>query len=100
MPTGCGFARSTREAGTPVQVVCGAPNARTGLVSVFSAPGTYIPGKNLTIAAGVIRGVESNGMLCSAAELELSDDHDGIIELPDDAPVGMPYGPMRVSTIR
>ena len=78
--------------GTPVQVVCGAPNARTGLVGVFSAPGTYIPGKDLTIAAGVIRGVESNGMLCSAAELELSDDHDGIIELPEDAPVGMPYG--------
>ena len=79
-------------AGSPVQVVCGAPNARTGLVSVFSAPGTYIPGKNLTIAAGVIRGVESNGMLCSAAELELSGDHDGIIELPADAPVGTPYG--------
>ena len=78
--------------GTPVQVVCGAPNARTGLVSVFSAPGTYIPGKNLTIAAGVIRGVESNGMLCSAAELELSEDHDGIMELPGDAPVGMSYG--------
>ena len=78
--------------GTPVQVVCGAPNARTGLVSVFSAPGTYIPGKDLTIAAGVIRGVESNGMLCSAAELELSEDHDGIMELPGDAPVGMSYG--------
>ncbi len=79
-------------AGSPVQVVCGAPNARTGLVSVFSAPGTYIPGKNLTITAGVIRGVESNGMLCSAAELELSEDHDGIIELPDDAPIGVAYG--------
>lgn len=79
-------------AGSPVQVVCGAPNARTGLVGVFSAPGTYIPGKALTIAAGVIRGVESNGMLCSAAELELSGDHDGIIELPADAPVGTPYG--------
>ncbi len=79
-------------AGSPVQVVCGAPNARTGLVGVFSAPGTFIPGKNLTLGAGVIRGVESNGMLCSAAELDLSDDHDGIIELPDDAPVGTPYG--------
>ena len=78
--------------GSPVQVVCGAPNARTGLVSVFSAPGTYIPGKDLTIAAGVIRGVESNGMLCSAAELELSEDHDGILELPLDAPIGAPYG--------
>src|ERR1700734_697473 len=77
--------------GDPVQVVCGAPNARTGMKSVFSPVGTYIPGKKLTLAKGVIRGVESNGMLCSAAELELSEDHDGIIELPDDAPVGVPY---------
>ena len=74
-----------------MQVVCGAPNARTGMKSVFSPVGTYIPGKKLTLAKGVIRGVESNGMLCSAAELELSEDHDGIIELPDDAPVGVPY---------
>ena len=72
-------------------MVCGAPNARTGLKSVFSPVGTYIPGKKLTLARGVIRGVESNGMLCSAAELELSEDHDGIIELPGDAPVGVPY---------
>src|SRR5271165_208567 len=50
--------------GEPVQVVCGAPNARTGLKSVFSPVGTYIPGKKLTLAKGVIRGVESNGMLC------------------------------------
>src|SRR5579863_8759596 len=77
--------------GAPVQVVCGAPNARTGMRSVFSPVGTFIPGKNITLAKGVIRGVESNGMLCSAAELEVSDDHDGIIELPDDAPVGMLY---------
>jgi phenylalanyl-tRNA synthetase beta chain len=77
--------------GDPVQVVCGAPNARTGMKSVFSPVGTYIPGKKLTLAKGVIRGVESNGMLCSAAELELSEDHDGIIELPDDAPVGVAY---------
>ncbi len=75
----------------PVQVVCGAPNARTGMKSVFSPVGTYIPGKKITLAKGVIRGVESNGMLCSAAELELSNDHDGIMELPDDAPVGVPY---------
>ena len=79
-------------AGAPVQVVCGAPNARSGLVTVFSAPGTYIPGKDMTIASGVIRGVESNGMLCSASELGLSEEHDGILELPDDAPVGRPYG--------
>ena len=77
--------------GAPVQVVCGAPNARSGMKSVFSPVGTYIPGKAITLAKGVIRGVESNGMLCSAAELELSNDHDGIIELPDDAPVGAPY---------
>ena len=77
--------------GAPVQVVCGAPNARTGMVSVFSPPGTYIPGKNITIGEGVIRGVESKGMLCSEAELELSTDHDGIIDLPADAPVGTPY---------
>jgi phenylalanyl-tRNA synthetase beta chain len=77
--------------GAPVQVVCGAPNARTGMKSVFSPVGTYIPGKKITLAKGTIRGVESNGMLCSAAELELSNDHDGIIELPDDAPVGLAY---------
>jgi phenylalanyl-tRNA synthetase beta chain len=75
----------------PTQVVCGAPNARTGMRSVFSPVGTYIPGKKITLAKGVIRGVESNGMLCSEAELELSTDHDGIIDLPEDAPVGKPY---------
>ena len=77
--------------GPPVQVVCGAPNARTGMRSVFSPPGTFIPGKGITLGAGVIRGVESNGMLCSEAELELSQDHDGIIDLPEDAPVGTPF---------
>jgi phenylalanyl-tRNA synthetase beta chain len=77
--------------GSPVQVVCGAPNARTGMKSVFAPPGTYIPGKNITLGVGTIRGVESAGMLCSAAELEISDDHDGIIDLPEDAPVGQPY---------
>ena len=75
----------------PVQVVCGAPNARTGMKSVFSPVGTYIPGKKITLTKGVIRGVESNGMLCSAMELELSDDHEGIIDLPAGAPVGVPY---------
>ena len=79
----------TGDGGAPVQVVCGAPNARAGLVSVFSPPGTYIPGKNITLGVGTIRGVESRGMLCSAAELQISDDHDGIIELPADAPVGV-----------
>ncbi len=77
--------------GPPVQVVCGAPNARTGMKSVFAPPGAFIPGKNITLGKGVIRSVESNGMLCSAAELELSNDHDGIIDLPADAPVGARY---------
>ncbi|MFN3615785.1 MAG: phenylalanine--tRNA ligase subunit beta, partial [Rubrimonas sp.] len=71
-----------------VQVVCGAPNARTGLVGVFAPPGTHVPGTGVDLKPGVIRGVESNGMLCSERELMLSDAHDGIIELPDDAPLG------------
>ncbi|MFT0878433.1 phenylalanine--tRNA ligase subunit beta [Rhodopseudomonas sp. G2_2311] len=79
------------DGGAPVQVVCGAPNARAGLVTVFAPPGTYIPAKDFTLGIGNIRGVESRGMLCSAAELEISEDHDGIIELPADAPVGTPY---------
>ncbi len=78
-------------ADAPVQVVCGAPNARTGMKSAFSPPGTYIPGKDMTLGKGVIRGVDSNGMLCSSAELQLSGDHDGILDLPEDAPVGMGY---------
>ena len=77
--------------GELIDVVCGAPNARTGLKSVFAFPGTYIPGKDMTIGKGNIRGQASNGMLCSNAELELSEDHDGIIELPEDAPVGVKY---------
>lgn len=77
--------------GKPIQVVCGAPNARAGMKGVFSAPGTFIPGKNITLAVGTIRGVESRGMLCSAAELMISDDHEGIIDLPADAPVGKSY---------
>jgi phenylalanyl-tRNA synthetase beta chain len=77
--------------GEPVQVVCGAPNARTGMKSVFAPPGTFIPGKNITLGVGTIRGVESRGMLVSAFELQLSDDHEGIIDLPQDAPVGQAY---------
>lgn len=77
--------------GSLIDVVCGAPNARTGLKSVFAFAGTYIPGKDITITKGNIRGQESNGMLCSGAELGLSNDHDGIIELPADAPIGVPY---------
>ncbi len=78
-------------AGAPLQVVCGAPNARAGLKTVFAAPGTYIPAKKFTLGKGVIRGVESLGMLCSASELELPGDADGIMELPEDAPVGAVY---------
>lgn len=81
----------TGDGSAPVQVVCGAPNARAGLISVFSPPGTYIPGKDITLGIGTIRGVESRGMLCSAAELQLSEDHDGILELPADAPLGKAY---------
>ena len=78
--------------GRPIQVVCGAPNARAGMKSVFAPPGTYVPGKDITLVVANVRGVESRGMLCSAAELEISDDHDGILDLPADAPVGQPYG--------
>lgn len=74
--------------GEPVQVVCGAPNARTGLLGVFGKPGDYIPGIDVTLSVGNIRDVESFGMMCSERELELSDEHDGIIDLPEDAPLG------------
>ncbi|MCC1481797.1 phenylalanine--tRNA ligase subunit beta [Roseibaca sp. Y0-43] len=74
-----------------VQVVCGAPNARTGLVGVFAPVGTHVPGTGVDLKPGVIRGQASNGMLCSERELELSDDHDGIIDLPADAPLGVRY---------
>jgi phenylalanyl-tRNA synthetase beta chain len=79
-------------AGDPVQVVCGAPNARAGMKGVFVPPGAYIPGKDVTLQVGTIRGVESRGMLVSEFELQLSDNHEGIIDLPDDAPVGANYG--------
>jgi len=77
--------------GDPVQVVCGAPNARTGMKGVFAPAGTRIPGTGIDLKPGNIRGAESNGMLCSERELLLSDDHHGIIDLPDDAPVGEAY---------
>ncbi|EJF85487.1 phenylalanine--tRNA ligase subunit beta [Bartonella rattimassiliensis] len=73
---------------TPIQVVCGAPNAREGLVGVLALPGTYVPGLDVTLSVGKIRGIESFGMMCSQAELELSSEHDGIIELPEDSPIG------------
>ena len=74
-----------------VQVVCGAPNARTGMKGVFAPPGSRIPGTGLDLKPGVIRGVESNGMLCSMREMGLGQDHDGIIDLAADAPVGAAF---------
>ncbi len=73
------------------QVVCGAPNARTGMKGVFAAPGSFIPGLESKLKPGKIRGVESNGMLVSEREMALSDEHEGIIDLPEDAPVGQPF---------
>src|SRR6478736_2937311 len=77
--------------GDEIQVVCGAPNARAGMIGVFGPPGAYIPGSDLTLKIAAIRGVESRGMMCSSRELELGEDHKGIIELPKDAPIGTPF---------
>lgn len=73
-----------------IQVVCGAPNAHTGMKAVLARPGVVIPASGETLKKGAIRGVESQGMLCSSRELKLGDDHDGIIVLPADAPIGVP----------
>ncbi|TXC73356.1 phenylalanine--tRNA ligase subunit beta [Sphingorhabdus soli] len=73
------------------QVVCGAPNARAGMKGVFAPPGTYVPGAGFTLKPAKIRDVESFGMMCSTRELELGEEHDGIIELPADAPVGTAF---------
>src|ERR1700758_4413544 len=72
-------------------VVCGAPNARTGMKGVFAPPGSFIPGTGITLRVGEIRGVRSAGMLLSAREMGLGEDHSGIVDLPEDAPVGEPY---------
>ncbi|SFI73077.1 phenylalanyl-tRNA synthetase beta subunit [Phyllobacterium sp. CL33Tsu] len=77
--------------GKPLQVVCGAPNARAGLIGAFASPGTYVPGIDITLSVGKIRGVESHGMMCSERELQMSDEHNGIIDLPEDAPVGTSF---------
>jgi phenylalanyl-tRNA synthetase beta chain len=74
-----------------VQVVCGAPNARAGMLGVFGPPGAYVPGSDLTLKVAAIRGVESRGMMCSVRELQIGEEHDGIIELPADAPVGTAF---------
>ncbi|MEO0690811.1 MAG: phenylalanine--tRNA ligase subunit beta [Pseudomonadota bacterium] len=74
--------------GEPLQVVCGAPNARAGMKGVLGLPGAVVPSNGMELRKAAIRGVESTGMMCSARELDLGDDHDGIIELPEDASVG------------
>jgi phenylalanyl-tRNA synthetase beta chain len=81
----------TGDGGEPLTIVCGAPNARAGLVGVLGLPGAVVPANGMELKVAAVRGVESNGMMCSTRELELGDDHDGIIELPNDAPVGMPF---------
>ena len=73
-----------------IQVVCGAPNARTGIKGIVALPGSYIPGTKMMLETGVIRGSESQGMLCSERELLISDEHTGIIELEGDWPIGTP----------
>lgn len=75
----------------PLQVVCGAPNARAGLVGVFGMPGAVVPANGMVLKVAAIRGVESNGMMCSSRELGLGEEHDGIIELPADAPIGTSF---------
>ncbi|PKP90212.1 MAG: phenylalanine--tRNA ligase subunit beta [Alphaproteobacteria bacterium HGW-Alphaproteobacteria-14] len=77
--------------GDPLQVVCGAPNARAGMKGVLGLPGAVVPANGMVLRKSAIRGVESNGMMCSVRELELGEDHDGIIELPDNAPVGTSF---------
>ncbi|WP_448502380.1 phenylalanine--tRNA ligase subunit beta [Sphingomonas sp.] len=77
--------------GAPLQVVCGASNARAGLVGVLGLPGAVVPANGMALKVSAIRGVKSNGMMCSSRELELGDDHDGIIELSDGAEVGMAF---------
>ncbi|NWH08868.1 MAG: phenylalanine--tRNA ligase subunit beta [Alphaproteobacteria bacterium] len=74
-----------------LQIVCGAPNARAGLKVVFAPEGSTIPGTGLHLKPATIRGVASNGMMCSEREMGLSQEHDGIIELPADAPIGAPF---------
>ena len=70
------------------QIVCGAPNARKGIKVAYAGVGTYVPGIDVTLSKAKIRGVESFGMMCSAKELVLGEDHGGIIEAPENAKVG------------
>jgi phenylalanyl-tRNA synthetase beta chain len=77
--------------GQPLQVVCGAPNARAGMIGVLGLPGAVVPANGMELRKSAIRGVESNGMMCSTRELGLGEEHDGIIELPADAPIGQSF---------
>jgi phenylalanyl-tRNA synthetase beta chain len=77
--------------GVERSVVCGAPNARTGLIGVAALPGEYVPGTGVTLKVGEIRGVKSEAMMLSAREMGLGDDHSGIVDLPADAPIGASY---------
>ena len=81
----------TGDGGVPLTVVCGAPNARAGLVGVLGLPGAVVPANGMELKVAAVRGIESNGMMCSSRELELGNDHDGIIELPEDAPIGTSF---------
>ena len=72
------------------EIVCGAPNARAGLTTIYAPIGAYVPGLDVTLEARPVRGVVSNGMLCSAAELEFAEESNGIMELPDELQVGAP----------
>ncbi|HUH22539.1 MAG TPA: phenylalanine--tRNA ligase subunit beta, partial [Brevundimonas sp.] len=72
------------------EIVCGAPNARPGLTTIYAPIGAYVPGLGVTLVEKPVRGVVSHGMLCSASELELADESDGIQELPPEIPVGTP----------
>ncbi|MCC2601337.1 phenylalanine--tRNA ligase subunit beta [Sphingopyxis yananensis] len=81
----------TGNGAAPLQVVCGAPNARAGLVGVLGTAGAVVPANGMELKVAAVRGVESNGMMCSSRELELGDDHDGIIELPEGAPIGQDF---------
>jgi phenylalanyl-tRNA synthetase beta chain len=73
-----------------LEIVCGAPNARPGLTTIYAPLGAYVPGSGITLEARPVRGVVSNGMLCSAKELEVAEESDGILELPDSLAVGTP----------
>ena len=91
MPTGCGRCKVDPGDGNLLSVVCGAPNARAGMKGVLALPGAFIPGTGITLKLGEIRGVKSEAMMLSAREMGLGDDHSGIVDLPEDAPLGESY---------